>query len=87
MGEEFSDNRVGVLPNIRLSDDVWIWEGSIIYQVLYLMLKEEAIVTLMDRFLMEVTIFIQVPSKGTRLGIGVRSKGLRNPLKVKILYS
>ena len=59
--------RQGVLPNVRLSDDVWVWESSIFYQVLYLMLKVKAIVGLMARFLMEMTILIEVPSKRYRI--------------------
>ena len=56
-----------VLPNARLSDDVWIWESSIVYEVLYLLFEAEAIVSFMTRFLMEVTILIKVPSR--RYGI------------------
>lgn len=49
-----------VLSNVGLSDEVWVWESSIVYQVLYLMLKEKAIFGLMAKFLMEMTIFIMV---------------------------
>ena len=56
-----------VLPNARLSDDVGIWESSIVYEVLYLLFEAEAIVSFMSRFLMEVTILIEVPSR--RYGI------------------
>ena len=56
-----------VLPNARLSDDVGIWESSIVYEVLYLLFEAEAIVSFMTRFLMEVTILIKVPSR--RYGI------------------
>ena len=52
-----------VLP----SDDVGIWESSIVYEVLYLLFEAEAIVSFMTRFLMEVTILIKVPSR--RYGI------------------
>ena len=41
----------GFLPNVKLGDDIWIWESSIIYQVLYLMLKAKAIVGLMAKFI------------------------------------
>ena len=30
--------RQRILPNVGLGDDVWIWEGSIVYKVLYFML-------------------------------------------------
>ena len=56
-----------VLPNARLSDDVGIWESSIVYEVLYRLFEAEAIVSFMTRFLMEVTILIEVPSR--RYGI------------------
>ena len=62
MEEEFGGNRVRVLPNVRLGDDVRIWEGSIVYEVLNLVLEEETIVSFMARFLVEVAIFIEVPS-------------------------
>ena len=52
-----------VLPNARLSDDVRIWDGSIVYEVMYLVFEVEAIVVLMIRFLVEVAIFIEVPSR------------------------
>ena len=54
--------RQKVLPNTKLSDDVGIWEGSIVYEFLYLMLEVKAIVGLMAGFLVEVVIFIKVPS-------------------------
>ena len=62
-----------VFPNVRLGDDVLIWKGSIVYQVLYLMLEVEAIVKFMDRFLMRVAIFNEVPSKRYKIrhGCGV----------------
>ena len=65
--------RQRVLPNSRLSDDVGIWESSIVYEVLYLVFEEEAIVDLMAKFLVEVAIFIKVPSRryGVRYGCGV----------------
>ena len=50
-----------ILPNVGLGDDVWIWEDSIVYEVLYFMLEVEAIVGLIAKFLIEVTIFIEVP--------------------------
>ena len=55
--------RQGVLPNTRLGDDVRIWKGSIVYEVLYHMLKAKTIVDFLARFFMEVTIFIKVPSR------------------------
>ena len=41
--------RQKVLPNTKLSDDVGIWEGSIVYEFLYLMLEAKAIVGLYGR--------------------------------------
>ena len=63
--------RQRVLPNTRLSDDVGIWESSIIYEVLYFVSKAEAIA--MAGFLVEVAIFIEVPSRRykVRHGCGV----------------
>ena len=52
-----------VLPIARLSDDVRIWDSSIVYEVMYLVFEVEAIVVLMIGFLVEVAIFIEVPSK------------------------
>ena len=52
-----------VLPIARLSDDVRMWDGSIVYEVMYLVFEVEAIVVLMIGFLVEVAIFIEVPSK------------------------
>ena len=62
-----------VFPNVRLGDDVLIWKGSIVYQVLYLMLEVEAIVKFMAGFLMKVAIFNEVPSKRYKIrhGCGV----------------
>ena len=59
--------RQRVLPNVELGDDVWIWEGSIVYEVLYSMLEEEAIVSFTTRFFMEVAIFIEVSSMRHRI--------------------
>ena len=56
-----------VLPNVRLGDNVLIWKGSIVYRVLSLMLEVETIVSFMARFLMEVAIFIEVPSRRYRI--------------------
>ena len=55
--------RQRVLPNARLGDDIGIWEGSIIYEVLYLVFKAEAIAGIMVKFLKEVTILIKVLSR------------------------
>ena len=52
-----------VLLNTRLSDDVGIWESSIVYEVLYFVFKVEAIAGFMVGFLVEVVIFIEVPSR------------------------
>ena len=59
--------RKRVHPNARLSDDVGIWEGSIVYEVLYLVFEAEAIVNFMAGFLMQVTILIEVPRKRYRI--------------------
>ena len=56
-----------VLSNVGFGDDVGIWEGSIVYEVLYLVFEVEVIVSFVARFLEIVTIFIEVP-KG-RYGI------------------
>ena len=56
-----------VLPNARLSDDVGIWESSIVYEVLYLLFEAEAIVSFMTKFLMEVTIIQQRVLPNARL--------------------
>ena len=51
-----------VLSNVGFGDDVGIWEGSIIYKVLYLMFEVEVIVGFVVRFLVVVAIFIEEPS-------------------------
>ena len=51
-----------VLSNFRFGDNVRIWEGSIIYEVLYFVFEAEAIVDFVAEFLVVVTIFIEVPS-------------------------
>ena len=51
-----------VLSNVGFSDNVRIWESSIVYEVLYFMFEAEAIVDFMDRFFVVVAIFIEVPS-------------------------
>ena len=52
-----------VLPNARLSGDIGIWEDSIVYEILYFMFEVEAIVGFMAKFLVVMTIFIEVPSR------------------------
>ena len=59
-----------VLSNVGFGDDVGIWEGSIVYEVLYLVFKAKAIV-------------LRFQVGGIGLGMGARSKGLMNPLKDK----
>ena len=54
--------RQRVFPNVGFSDNVRIWESSIVYEVLYFVFEAEAIVDFMDRFLVVVAIFIEVPS-------------------------
>jgi len=65
--------RQRVLPNTRFSDDLGIWESSIVYKVLYFVFELEIIVGFMALFLVEVAIFIEVPSKryGLRHGCGI----------------
>ena len=62
-----------VLSNIGFGDNVGIWEGSIIYEVLYLMFEAEAIVGFVAKVLVVVAIFIEVPSEVYRIrhGCGV----------------
>ena len=60
MEEELGDNWVR-LPNVRLGDDVGIWESSIVYEV-------ETIVGFMAGFLVELVIFIEVPSERYKIG-------------------
>ena len=60
----------GVLPNARLSDDFGIWEGSIVYKVLYFVLEEKTIFDFMAGLLVVVAIFIEILSG--RYGIGHR---------------
>ena len=50
-----------VLSNFRFGDNVRIWEGSIIYKVLYLMFEAEAIIDFVAELLVVVAIFIKVP--------------------------
>ena len=63
-----------VLSNVGFGDDVGIWEGSIVYEVLYLVFKAKAIVL---RF--------QVGGMG--LGMGVRPRGLMKPLEHRLSYA
>ena len=55
------------LPNAKLGDDIRIWEGFIVYEVLYLMFEVETVVSFMAEFLIKVTILIEVPSKRYRI--------------------
>ena len=50
-----------VLSNVGFGDDVRFWEGSIVYEVLYLVFEAKAIVNFVTRFLVVVAIFIEVP--------------------------
>ena len=51
-----------VLSNVGFGNDVRIWEGSIIYEVLYFVFEAEAIVDFVAEFLVALAIFIEVPS-------------------------
>ena len=75
--------RQGVLPNVRLDDDVGIWENSIVYEVLYFVLKAETIVGFMPDFWWKWQYLLRFQVGGTELGIHVGSKGLMNPLEEK----
>ena len=61
-----------VLSNVRFSDNVGIWKGSIVYEVLYFISKAKAIVSFMVGFLVAVAIFIEVPSRRYRIRHGFR---------------
>ena len=54
--------RQRVLSYVGFSDDVRIWEHSIIYKVLYLVFEAEAIVNFVAGFLVVMAIFIEVPN-------------------------
>ena len=79
--------RQRVLPNARLGNNVGIWEGSIVYEVLYYMFKVEAIASFMVGFLVVVTYSLRFQVGGKRLGMGVGSRGLMNPLEVIFSYA
>ena len=51
-----------VLSYVGFGDDVGIWKGSIVYEVLYLVFDVEAIVSFVAKFLVVMTIFIEVPN-------------------------
>ena len=53
-----------VLSNIGFGDNVGIWEGSIVYEVLYLVFEAEAIVGFVAGFIVLVTIFIEKGKEG-----------------------
>ena len=50
-----------VLSNVGFGDDVGVWEGSVVYEVLCLVFKAEEIVVFVAEFLVVVAIFIEVP--------------------------
>ena len=60
--------RQGVLPHVRLGNDVGIWESSIVYEVLYFTFEVETIVGSMAGFFMEVAILIEVRSRRYKIG-------------------
>ena len=47
---------------LPIYDNVRIWEGFIVYEVLYFVFETEVIVSLVVGFLVVVAIFIEVPS-------------------------
>ena len=59
--------RQRVLPYPRLSDDTRIWEGSIVYEILYFVFEVEANVGFKAGFLVVVTILIEVLSRRHRI--------------------
>ena len=61
-----------VLSNVRCGDNVGIWKGSIVYEVLYFISKAKAIVSFVVGFLVAVAIFIEVPSRRYRIRHGFR---------------
>ena len=62
-----------VLSNVGFGDDVRIWEGSIVYEVLYLVFEAKAIVGFIAKVLVVMAIFIKVPRGRYRIrhGCGV----------------
>ena len=60
--------RQGVLPHVRLGNDVEIWESSIVYEVLYFMFEVETFVGFMAGFFMEVAILIEFRSRRYKIG-------------------
>ena len=60
------------LFNVGFGDDVGIWKGSIIYEVLYFVFEAEAIISLVVGFLVVVAIFIEFPSGRYRIRHGCR---------------
>ena len=79
--------RQGVLSNVRLGNDVGIWESFIVYEVLYFIFEAETIVGLWSNFWWKWQYSLRFHVEGTRLGIGVRSRGLMNPLEYKFSYT
>ena len=51
------------------------------------MFKVETIVGFMAKYLVEVAILIEISSRRYRLGIGVGSRGLMNPLEARFSYA
>ena len=79
--------RQGVLPNSKLGDDIGIWEGSIVYEVLYFVLKAEIVLVLWPVVWWKWQYSLRFQVGGTGLCIGVRSRGLMNPLEDKFSYA
>ena len=52
-----------VLPDVGHGDDIGIWEGFVVYVVLYFMFKAKAIIDFMAGILVEVTRLIVVPCR------------------------
>ena len=62
-----------VLSNVGFGNDVGIWEGSIVYEVLYLVFEVKVIVGVVARFFVIVAIVIEISRRryGIRHGCGV----------------
>ena len=76
-----------VLSYVGFGDDVGIWEGSIVYEVLYHVFDVEAIVSFVAKFLVVMTIFIEIPNGRYGIRHTCGSKGLMNPLEDRFSYA
>ena len=65
-----------VLSNVGFGNDVGIWEGSIVYEVLYPVLEAKQLLVLWPDFWWEWQYSLRFQEGGIGLGMGVGSKGL-----------